>query len=419
MKKENKFKIINMKKLIVVLAMLAAMNASAQWSKSSSGMIKDSLVYSFASIGSNIYAGANGSSNGTGRIYGSSNGGTNWSEMNALFSVVNCIAAQGSNLIVGTNGGLFITSNNGANWTGTLTGQDIISLGISGNTILAGTYSSATTYGVFRSTNNGSNWTLSDLTGKKVVCFGYIYYSVSSLFFGGSLSYGMYTSRGGGANWYGGPGPVGPGGKNVRAITSIGMNLFMGTDTGVFVSNDTGNTWTQFSLVNKVVTSLAVSGNNLFAAAGGKVYLSKNNGLSWFQKSEGLGTNVSALSLFVNGNYIYLGCNGQSVWRRLLSDIISVENISMEIPEKFSLSQNYPNPFNPTTNIRYSIPKNGMVKLVVFDALGREVETLVNETQQAGTYEASFSGSHYPSGVYFYTLSSEKYTETRKMLMLK
>jgi Secretion system C-terminal sorting domain len=415
-----------MKKFIVVLALLVAISANAQWTKSSSGMMKDSIVYSFASIGSNLYAGANGSSSGTGRIYISSNGGSNWAEMNGLFSVVNCIAAQGSNLLVGANGGLFITSNNGVNWTTALTDQNIISLGVNGNTILAGTYSSATTYGVFRSTNNGSNWTLSDLAGKKVICFG-LYYAVNSVYFAGSLGFGLYTSVGGGSNWHGGPGPVGIGGKNVRAITSIGVNLFMGTDTGVFVSNDTGNTWTQFSLVNQPVTSLAVSGNNLFAAAGGSVYLSKNNGQSWVQKSEGLGTNVSALSLFVNGNYLYLGCNGQSVWRRLLSDIISVQNISTEIPEKFSLSQNYPNPFNPTTVIRFTVPALSFqhdlswnpVQLKVYDVTGREVQTLVNESLAPGTYETSFDGSKLTSGAYFYRLSTEGFTEVKKMIMLK
>jgi Secretion system C-terminal sorting domain len=411
-----------MKKLFVVLMLLISISANAQRSKSSSGMMKDSIVYSFASIGSNLYTGANGSSSGTGRIYFSSNGGSNWNEMNGLFNVVNCIAAQGSNLLVGANSGLFITSNNGAKWTSDLTDQNIISLGISGNTILAGTYSSATTYGVFRSTNNGSNWTLSDLTGKRVQT---IYVAIYA--FAGTASYGMYTSVGGGSNWHGGPGPVGIGGKNVKAITSIGVNLFMGTDTDVFVSNDTGNTWAQFSLVNKPVTSLAVSGNNLFAVAGGSVFLSRNNGLSWVQKSEGLGTNVSGLFLFVNGNYLYLGCNGQSVWRRLLSDIISVQNISTEIPEKFSLSQNYPNPFNPSTVIRFQVSNgfpigalgNDKVVLKVYDVMGREVQTLVNENLQPGTYETSFDGSKLNSGVYFYKLTTSKFTDVKRMILLK
>ena len=105
--------------------------------------------------------------------------------------------------------------------------------------------------------------------------------------------------------------------------------------------------------------------------------------------------------------------------RNPTSNLIGIQNISTEIPSAYSLKQNYPNPFNPSTMIRYSVPKNGMVKLVVFDALGREVETLVNQSQQAGTYEASFDGSKLNSGVYFYKLITDGFTETKKMLLIK
>jgi hypothetical protein len=89
------------------------------------------------------------------------------------------------------------------------------------------------------------------------------------------------------------------------------------------------------------------------------------------------------------------------------------------IPEKYSLSQNYPNPFNPTTNIQYALANSSFVKLVVFDALGREIETLVNEKQSAGTYIAAFNSSRYPSGIYFYRLTAENFSNTKKMLIVK
>jgi len=98
---------------------------------------------------------------------------------------------------------------------------------------------------------------------------------------------------------------------------------------------------------------------------------------------------------------------------------IGIININSEIPNKFSLGQNYPNPFNPTTNIRYDLPKNSFVKLVVFDALGREVSTLVNETLQPGTYSVDWNASEYTSGVYFYRLTTGNFVETKKMLMIK
>jgi hypothetical protein len=91
-----------------------------------------------------------------------------------------------------------------------------------------------------------------------------------------------------------------------------------------------------------------------------------------------------------------------------------------------SLHQNYPNPFNPVTKIRYDIHichsgegRNLFVKLIVFNALGREVETLVNEKQSAGTYEAVWDGSRFASGIYFYTIQTEKFTQTKRMALIK
>ena len=119
-------------------------------------------------------------------------------------------------------------------------------------------------------------------------------------------------------------------------------------------------------------------------------------------------------------NFIFAGTASHSVWRRDLNEILTlVQNSSNPVPEKYTLSQNYPNPFNPSTNIRYEIPKNEFVKLIVFDALGREVETLVNEKQNSGTYEATFDASQYSSGVYFYRLTTDNFSDTKKMLLIK
>jgi N-acetylneuraminic acid mutarotase len=96
-----------------------------------------------------------------------------------------------------------------------------------------------------------------------------------------------------------------------------------------------------------------------------------------------------------------------------------IHKISSEVPNSFRVYQNYPNPFNPSTKIRYDLPKNSFVKLVVFDMLGREIETLVNENQTTGVYEATFDASQYPSGLYFYRLTTENYSETKKMILMK
>lgn len=93
--------------------------------------------------------------------------------------------------------------------------------------------------------------------------------------------------------------------------------------------------------------------------------------------------------------------------------------IYIKILTSHILFQNYPNPFNPTTNICYELLKSGFVKLIVYDALSREVETLVNEKQSAGTYKSTFNASNYPSGIYFYRLSADGYADTKCMILIK
>jgi hypothetical protein len=97
--------------------------------------------------------------------------------------------------------------------------------------------------------------------------------------------------------------------------------------------------------------------------------------------------------------------------------VIGINN--NQLPVSFKLYQNYPNPFNPASRIKYQIPKSSYVKLEVYDILGRSVKILVNQKQTAGSYEVEFDGSGFSSGVYFYRLKTDDFTETKKMLMIK
>jgi len=108
------------------------------------------------------------------------------------------------------------------------------------------------------------------------------------------------------------------------------------------------------------------------------------------------------------------------VWRfKTGPPIIGIQTISNEIPKEFKLIQNYPNPFNPITKIRFDLPKNVNVKLTIYDMLGREVETIVNEHLNAGSYEVTFDGTKYTSGVYYYRLNAGDFVETKKMILVK
>ena len=93
--------------------------------------------------------------------------------------------------------------------------------------------------------------------------------------------------------------------------------------------------------------------------------------------------------------------------------------IEVTLPEEFALSQNYPNPFNPSTTIKYELPEKNYVNLIVYDILGSEVMTLVNEVNAPGRYSVQLDASALPSGTYFYRLQAGDFVETKKMILMK
>jgi len=95
------------------------------------------------------------------------------------------------------------------------------------------------------------------------------------------------------------------------------------------------------------------------------------------------------------------------------------KDLNLNIPDGYSLEQNYPNPFNPSTIIRFSIPEESNVSIVVFNSLGEEVRTLVNEKFTSGSYEVEFDASGLPSGIYLYKINAGSFVETKKMILLK
>ena len=99
--------------------------------------------------------------------------------------------------------------------------------------------------------------------------------------------------------------------------------------------------------------------------------------------------------------------------------ITGVDKNNTEIPKTFSLSQNYPNPFNPSTSIRYELPVLSKVKIMIYDILGREITTLINETRPAGRYEIKWNASRFSSGVYFYRIQAGNFVQTKKLMLLK
>jgi len=250
----------------------------------------------------------------------------------------------------------------------------VLSLAVSDTNLFAGTYGG----GVFRSTNNGTSWTqvVSGLTNRDVRSL-----AVS---------------------------PDGNGTPKLFAATHSG---------GVFRSTDNGTSWTPTGLPNTYVTSFAVSGTNIFAGIEGGVLLSTDSGTNWTQT--GL-QDTYVTSFAVNGTDLFAGTARSEVWRRPLSEMIaSVDPITGELPVAFLIRQNYPNPFNPSTTIKYELPKSSVVKLSVFDMLGREVSVLVNERRDVGVHEVQLDGAQLASGVYFYRLQAGDFVQSKRLVLLK
>jgi hypothetical protein len=157
------------------------------------------------------------------------------------------------------------------------------------------------------------------------------------------------------------------------------------------------------------------------------VNLYQYNKIGYVVNTEGIGTKTVRLRLVVNSNI-----EGSQY---ALNNAISSESVVLlgkQYAKKkavsykgtlavddYALDQNFPNPFNPTTTISYALPQDGLVLLKIYDALGREVSTLVNEFKQTGRYTASLDGSRLSSGVYIYKLVSGKYSATKKMMLVK
>ncbi|MEO6696285.1 MAG: T9SS type A sorting domain-containing protein [Ignavibacteria bacterium] len=153
------------------------------------------------------------------------------------------------------------------------------------------------------------------------------------------------------------------------------------------------------------------------------VFLTNNYGGSWTELTSGL-PNTVAMHLDYNrgANKLRIGTHGRGVYE--ITNLTGVTNIISEIPVGYSLEQNYPNPFNPVTTIKYKITERGNVTLKVYNMLGKIVETLVDRTHEAGTYEVQFDANFLSSGIYHYqievsTNGTNTFSETRKMILLK
>ncbi|MFA7418564.1 MAG: T9SS type A sorting domain-containing protein [Melioribacteraceae bacterium] len=388
-----------------------SVNNGDQWNQSNGG-ITNSTIKTLVRSGSNLFAGAYYS----GGVHYTNNGGVNWNSSYPSIAYVVQLVNNNNEIYAATNGwGLYKTTDNCATWTRlstSLTNQKIYSVAVNGTKIFVGTDNS----GVYSTIDNGTTWNEvnNGLTNKNINMLTLV---GNNLF--AATTGGVFISVNSGTSWL----AAGLAGKNIITVKANNNKIFAGTwGEGVYVSLDDGTTWAQ---IKNGMTSLNIfalafdNNNNIYAAAAANVYSSKDGGANWVLKNEGLPYEV--YSIEVVDNYLYAGTNQYGVWKRPLNELVTDVDEVKSIPGKYSLEQNYPNPFNPSTTISYSIPTAGYVTLKVYDVVGREVSTLVNEYKQAGAYNYQFSiiNSSLSSGVYFYMLTSGNNILTKKFVLTK
>jgi hypothetical protein len=194
-------------------------------------------------------------------------------------------------------------------------------------------------------------------------------------------------------------------------------------------TTDGGVTWSSVNVganFTGYCTAKWIEGTNtvyISAAVGsaGVVKKSTDAGLTWTTMTTSGLTGITHMEFKRVGTTVYgYAATGNGAILKLVDVVTEVSTVNTLVPSEFKLEQNYPNPFNPTTTINFSIPKSSKVTLKVFDALGKEVATLLDEFKSAGNYSSDFTAaSGLTSGVYFYTITADNFTSTKKLMLLK
>jgi len=327
----------------------------------------------------------------SGTVGKTTNSGTNWSVQslgNSFTFYDLCFYENDSGLIGGGNGKIFKTTNFGNNWV-----EKNTSVSVSLKSICVSNGSTFYAVGdsgiVLNSVNYGESWFANFVTPRK---------NLNSICFNNSTTGFIVADTG-----------------RIYKTTNLGVNWNL-----------------ELPITSRNLKNIIFSNSNIGYIVGSNATVMKttNGGLNWGFQSLGYGAinnnnkivAIDSTNLYIAGenSYVFKSTDGGGN----IIYPIGITPISNEIPDKFYLSQNYPNPFNPFTKIKFDIPALGnggdrFAKLIIYDLLGREVAMLVNEQLKPGSYEVDWDGSGFASGVYFYSLVTPDFVETKRMVLIK
>ncbi len=390
------------------------------WYQLTSGTNQSFSSVHFTSANTGYVAGENG------RILKTTNGGLNWvtqasGTTNGLGSI--CFTNDSTGYILGGANNLCIilkTTNGGLNWVQQFSGTNPL-----GSIYFV---DSNTGYGVgsytfAKTTNSGINWYFQSNS----------YYGLSNIYFTDANTGYVCGTDGrimktisGGFSWN-----TLVSNTNLYLYSVFFPNAATGYIAGgglifpnfwniILKTTNSGNTWTNQVFSGSSLYTIFFNNADTGYAAGeyGRILKTTNGGVNWISQISSTGSYLTEIFFYdLNTGYCVGGYG--VILKTTNGGLTGLEPLSNEIPENYKLHQNYPNPFNPSTKIKIQLKDAGLAQLVIYDVLGRKVETLVNGVLKQGTYEVDFDGSNFTSGVFFYKLESGFFSETKKMILIR
>ncbi|HEX9655748.1 MAG TPA: YCF48-related protein, partial [Bacteroidota bacterium] len=371
----------------------------------------------------------------------STSGGASWSMVSSGYPLRDVCIVPGTQEVWAVGDGatslssiLFHSTDGSANWeTRFLSGFESFSA-VKFINSQRGYLGSSSLGRVYRTTDGGASWTNASTSPPMVRVFDFAFGSPDSghAVGSGGLNGKISFTTNSGTNW---STQAQTGIPSLRAVdfypSDPNIRAAVGDSGFILQTTNLGQTWIpRISGTTRDLEGVAyASASDIYAVGDlGTIIRSTDGGGMWSEQSSGTTSTLSDVAFISSDTGFAVGNNGL-ILATTTGGVVAVSEDSRRagIPKQTVLEQNYPNPFNPTTRIKYQIPNSNHVTLKVFDILGREVGTLVNETRIAGEHEVTFDANGLArqtagglaSGVYFYRLQTSNFVDTKKLLLLR
>ena len=377
-------------------------------------------------------------SNVKSQIFRTTDGGITWFEqfsdtLNYLNDI--CFIDNSNGWAVGENGVILHTINGGTNWflqtSGTTSQLYSVSFIDQNNGAAVGDMA------IILKTSDGGNTWYQQSDGMTRMLLDIQFTDINNgVAVGGTIGGDAVILRtsNGGTNWS--LNLLGLGWLNALSFCDERNGFAVGDGGRIFRTTNGGESWLQQSSnTNLPLNDVVCIDSSLGVVVGGYTYYSmythdefyqvqellktEDGGINWSKQSSGSLNALNGISFIGPNNGWIVGDRGIILHTTNGGVSFVEEEQSNETPTGFLLSQNYPNPFNPSTKIKYSVLQTSRVLIKVFDILGNEIETLVNEEKPVGTYELTWNSANLVSGIYFYQLRAGSFIETKKMILIK